>query len=100
MRMLSRCLCVIVLAGCASETPKGSFVQNDAGVIVTPADFPQRRVRLEARTDRTIRVTAVADESLTMPESLMVVPSATARPAFKVAEREGVVTLSTDRVVA
>ncbi len=100
MKMLTRCLCVVVLAGCASETPKGSFVQNDAGVIVTPAEGAQRRVRLEVRTDRTIRVTAVADANLDLPESLMVVPSAVSRPAFKVEEREGDVRLSTGRLIA
>lgn len=100
MKMLSRCLCVVVLAGCASEAPQGSFVQNETGVIVTPADSQQRRVRLEARTERTIRVTAVPDESLDLPESLMVVPTAAPRPAFKVEQREGVVTLTTSRVAA
>jgi alpha-D-xyloside xylohydrolase len=100
MKMLTRCLCVVVLAGCASETPEGSFVQNDAGVIVTPADGEQRRVRLEVRTDRTIRVTSVGDASLELPESLMVVPSATPRPEFKVEKREREVLLTTGRLVA
>ena len=74
MKMLTRCLCIVVLAGCASKTPEGTFVENEAGVVVTPADNAQRRVRLEVRTDRTIRVTTVADASLDLPESLMVVP--------------------------
>jgi alpha-D-xyloside xylohydrolase len=100
MNFLSRCLCVVVLAGCASEKPEGSFVQNDAGLIVTPADGAQRRVRLEVRTDRTLRVTSVANADLDLPNSLMVVNAAAARPAFKVEKRDGKVLLTTAKVVA
>jgi len=100
MKMLTRCLCIVVLAGCASETPEGTFVENEAGVVVTPADNAQRRVRLEVRTDRTIRVTTVADASLDLPESLMVVPGTAARSSFKVAKREGEVLLTTPRLIA
>ena len=100
MKMLTRCLCIVVLAGCASETPEGTFVENEAGVVVTPADNAQRRVRLEVRTDRTIRVTTVADASLDLPESLMVVPGTAARSSFKVEKREGEVLLTTPRLIA
>jgi alpha-D-xyloside xylohydrolase len=100
MKMLSRCLCVIVLAGCANDAPEGTFVQNEAGMVVSPADGDQRRVRLEVRTDRTVRVTSVADASLELPESLMVVAPAAARPSFKVEKRDGEVLLTTAKLVA
>ena len=29
MKMLTRWMCVLVLAGCAAEAPEGSFVQNE-----------------------------------------------------------------------
>ena len=56
MKMLTRWMCVLVLAGCAAETPQGSFVQNEAGIVVTPAGGAAHRVRLEVRTDRIVRV--------------------------------------------
>ena len=37
MKILIKCLCVVVLAGCAAEAPEGSFVQSDTGVVITPA---------------------------------------------------------------
>jgi alpha-D-xyloside xylohydrolase len=100
MKMLSRWLCVLMLAGCTPEAPEGSFVQNDAGVIVTPAEDKQRRVRLEVRTDRTVRVTSVANENLELPKSLMVVDAAAPRPTFKAEKREGEVVLTTASIAA
>ena len=100
MKSLSRLLCVVLLAGCAGKAPEGTFVRNEAGVIVTPADGEQRRVRLEVRTDRTLRVTSVANGNLDLPASLMVVPPGSPRPDFKVEKRDGEVVLSTSRVVA
>ena len=99
MKMLSRCLCVVLLAGC-SGAPEGSFVQNESGLIVTPADGPQRRVRLEVRTDRTIHVTAVADGNLDLPRSLMAVDPVGDQASWKVTRREGAVVLTTSRLVA
>ena len=57
MKILTRWMCVVVLAGCAAEAPEGSFVQSETGVVVTPAEGESRRVRLEVRADRIIRVT-------------------------------------------
>src|SRR5688572_1436270 len=88
MKFLTRGLCVVVLAGCAAEAPEGSFVQSETGLTVTPASGNSRRVRLEVKTDRIVRVTSVADGNLDLPASLMVV-AASAPPAFKVAKREG-----------
>ena len=99
MKMLSRCLCVVLLAGC-SGAPEGSFVQNESGLIVTPAGAPQRRVRLEVRTDRTIHVTAVADGNFDLPKSLMAVDPAGDQASWKVTRREGEVVLTTSRLVA
>ena len=73
MKNLIQCLCVVVLAGCAADAPEGSFVQSETGVVVTPAQGATRRVRLEVRTDRIVRVTSVNDRNLDLPKSLMVV---------------------------
>jgi alpha-D-xyloside xylohydrolase len=99
MKSMARWLCVVLLTAC-SNTPEGSFVQNETGLIVTPANEPQRRVRLEVRTDRTIRVTSVRDGNLDLPKSLMVVDPTGERASWKVAKRENDVVLSTSRVVA
>ncbi|HUR19168.1 MAG TPA: TIM-barrel domain-containing protein [Vicinamibacterales bacterium] len=98
MKMLTRLLCAFVLAGCSSA-PEGTFVQNESGLIVTPADAQQHRVRLEVRSDRTIRVSEVADGNLDLPKSLMVVATAE-RPSWKVQKREGEVVLTTSKVSA
>jgi alpha-D-xyloside xylohydrolase len=100
MKLLPVWFCVVVLAGCAAEAPEGSFVRNDTGLIVTPADGPQRRVRLEVRTDRTIRVTSVADGNLELPPSLMVVAASGEQPSWKVEKTGEFVVLSTPRVSA
>src|SRR5690349_23049061 len=100
MKKLSLWFCVCVLAGCAAEKPEGTFVQNEAGVIVTPADAQQRRVRLEVRNERIVRVTSVNDANLELPDSLMAVKATAPRPEFKVEQREGEVVLSTRRVAA
>ena len=99
MNFSMRWLCVVVLAGCATESPEGSFVQSQTGLTVTPAQGESRRVRLEVKTDRIIRVTSAADGNLDLPASLMVV-AAPATPAFKVEKREGEVVLQTAQVVA
>src|SRR5688572_32138526 len=99
MKFLTRGLCVVVLAGCAAEAPEGSFVQGETGIVVTPASGQSRRVRLEVKTDRIVRVTSVADGNLDLPASLMVVAPSTV-PAFKVEKREGEVVLETTRLAA
>src|ERR1041384_824553 len=100
MKQLFGLLCAFVLAGCASEAPEGTFVQNEAGVVVTPAEGKDRRVRVEVRTDRTLRITTVNDANLELPPSLMAVAPSAARPEFKVEKREGNLVLSTARVIA
>jgi alpha-D-xyloside xylohydrolase len=98
--LLSCLLCAFVLAGCAADAPEGSFVRDETGLVVTPAIGEQRRVRLEVRTDRTVRVTSVADGNLDLPASLMVVDSSAPQPSWKVERHAGEVVLSTSRLSA
>ncbi len=100
MKILARLLCVALLAGCAGKTPEGSFVQDATGVVITPASGDAKRVRLEVRSDRIVRVTAVADESLELPASLMVVPAAAGAPTFEVEKKDGDLAVSTAALVA
>ena len=100
MKILIKCMCVVVLAGCAAEAPEGSFVQSDTGLVVTPAQADSRRVRLEVRTDRIVRVTSVNDKNLDLPKSLMVVDSKASPPSFKVEKRDGDVVLETAQLTA
>jgi len=100
MKILARLVCVALLVGCTEKSPEGSFVQDATGVVVTPAAGDARRVRLEVRSDRIVRVTAVADENLELPASLMVVPAAAAAPTFKVERKDADLTLSTAALIA
>jgi alpha-D-xyloside xylohydrolase len=100
MKILTRLFCIVLLAGCTAKAPEGSFVQNESGVVVTPADSGQRSVRLEVRTDRIIRVTQLPEKNFTPPKSLMVVDAAGKPPAFKVEQRDGDVLLETAQIVA
>jgi len=100
MKILIKCLCVVVLAGCAADAPEGSFVQSETGLVVTPAQADSRRVRLEVRNDRIVRVTSVNDKNLDLAKSLMVIDSNAAPPSFKVEKRDGDVVLETAQIVA
>src|SRR5262245_35861254 len=100
MKVLARLVCVALLVGCAQKAPEGSFVQDATGVVVTPAGGDAKRVRLEVRSDRIVRVTAVADENLELPASLMVVPAAGAAPEFKVERKDTDLAVSTAAIVA
>jgi len=99
MKMLTRWMCVLVLAGCAAEAPEGSFVQDEAGIVVTPASDATRQVRLQVRTDRIIRVTST-DAKTESPKSLMVVDAAPKPAAFKVEKRDAEVVLETSQIAA
>ena len=83
MKFLTGLLCAALLAGCGAKAPEGSFVQDESGVVVTPAAGNARRVRLEVRSDHIVRVTAVADENLELPASLMVIGSEGPRGALQ-----------------
>ncbi len=100
MKILARLLCVALLVGCAEKAPEGSFVQGTTGVVVTPAAGNAKRVRLEVRSNRIVRVTAVADENLELPASLMVVPATEPTPSFMVERKGDDLMVSTALVVA
>jgi len=100
MKILSGLLSVLLLSACVQKTPEGSFVQNEAGVVVTPASGTAKRVRLEVRSDRIVRVTAVADENLDLPASLIVVGAKPPAVAFKVQREGNDLALTTGRMVA
>jgi alpha-D-xyloside xylohydrolase len=99
MKMLTRWMCVLVLAGCAAEAPEGSFVQDETGIVVTPASDATREVRLQVRTDRIVRVTS-GDAKAGSPGSLMVVEAPSPPAAFKVEKRDGEVVLETSQIAA
>jgi len=90
MRFITAVACLALLAACA-KTPEGTFVQDGASVIVTPASGKEWRVRLDVRTDRIVRVTSVNDGNFDLPKSLMVVDGAAPAPAFKAEKRDGAV---------
>jgi alpha-D-xyloside xylohydrolase len=100
MKILARLLCVALLVGCAEKAPEGSFVQGTTGVVVTPAAGNAKRVRLEVHSNRIVRVTAVADENLELPASLMVVPATEPTPSFMVERKGDDLRVSTALVVA
>src|SRR5688572_5450713 len=97
MRLLTIAACAALLAAC-SKTPEGTFVQEGARVVVTPASG--KRVRLEVRTDQLVRVTSVADGNPEAPQSLMVVDSKGSSPTFEATKKDGAVQVDTGKIVA
>jgi alpha-D-xyloside xylohydrolase len=55
----------------------GSMEKTGNGLVVTPDKGPAKKVRLQIMSDKIIRVTAVPQDNLNIPDSLMV----TAKPA-------------------
>ena len=100
MKILTGLLSVLLLAACTQKTPEGSFTQSETGVIVSPASGSARRVRLEVRADRIVRVTAVADENLELPASLVAIGAPAAPVSFKVERNGDDLALTTSRMVA
>jgi alpha-D-xyloside xylohydrolase len=90
-------LAMFVLAGCAKPH---NFEKTADGIIITPAQGPAKRVRLQVVSDRIVRVTAVPAESLQLPESLMVVAKPATDVKFSVARAGDKVVLKTARVTA
>jgi alpha-D-xyloside xylohydrolase len=84
--------------GCAPAGAPGIKTADD-GVIVTPAEGPAARVRLQVMNDRIIRVTAIPDATFDMPASLQVVAESGGAD-FDVSQTYSVVTLSTTRARA
>jgi alpha-D-xyloside xylohydrolase len=97
---------LFLLAACATasdtapQQPQGAYERIEGGLVVTPAAGPARKVRLLVMGERIIRVTAVPTESLTIPESLMVVAQPARDVAFDVAQDGDRVTLSTPHAKA
>jgi alpha-D-xyloside xylohydrolase len=100
MKILSGLLCVLLLAGCGSKTPEGAFVQDAAGVVVTPAAGDAKRVRLELRSERIVRVTAVGDDNLQLPASLIVGASSAPPVAYELERKGDDLALATSQLVA
>ncbi len=100
MKILARLLCVALLVGCTPKEPEGSFEQGATGVIVTPATGAAKRVRLEVHSDRIVRVTAVGDDNLQLPASLIVTASSAPSAAFKLERKADDLALATSQLVA
>jgi alpha-D-xyloside xylohydrolase len=91
-------LLVTTVGGCATTRAPGVETTED-GVIITPAEGPAARVRLQVMNERIIRLTAIPGETFDVPASLQVV----AEPGgadFDISQTDSVLTLSTARVRA
>ena len=89
----------LALAAASSAAFAQSYQRTDTGIVVTPAQGPEKAVRLQVYGDELIRVTAAPTPELTLPGSLMVVAKPVAG-GFTVAEAAGIVTLKTPKVSA
>lgn len=97
MRFLKIAACAALLVACARE-PEGTWVQDGASVTVTPASG--KRVRLEVRTNRIVRVTSLSAGEFDLPKSLMVVDSQAAPPTFEARKNGDRVEFDTGKIVA
>ncbi|MBQ3250584.1 MAG: DUF5110 domain-containing protein [Bacteroidales bacterium] len=96
-RILSLLFAAFVLASCT-----GAYRQNEFGVTVKvqePTEGGPRLVRLEVLGDKLIHVSATPDRKFADPQSLIIVPQ-TGATEFAVCEDEGVVSVSTESIVA
>jgi len=98
MRLLTMVAVATAMAAC-SRSPEGAFTPTERGVTVTPAAGDAARVRIEVRSERIMRVTAMKDAGLDAPPSLMVTEAPPA-PPFKVERQGDDVAVSTARLVA
>jgi alpha-D-xyloside xylohydrolase len=98
-KLMSALLGAALLSGCSAKSNEGTFTQDAAGIVVTPAQGDAKRVRINVVNERTVRVTAVPDEKLDLPASLMVVEQP-APPAFKAEKKDGEVVVSASGIVA
>lgn len=89
----------LLLGTSGAALAQGSVSRMANGIIVAPAQGPEKAVRLQVYDDRIIRVTAAPAADLDLPPSLMVI--AQPRPGgFAVQEDGAEVTLSTAKVRA
>ena len=96
-RILSLLFAAFVLASCA-----GAYRQNESGVTVKvqePTEGGPRLVRLEVLGDKLIHVSATPDRKFADPQSLIIVQQ-TGATEFAVCEDDGVVSVSTESIVA
>ena len=96
-RILSLLFAAFVLASCA-----GAYRQNESGVTVKvqePTEGGPRLVRLEVLGDKLIHVSATPDRKFADPQSLIIVQQ-TGATEFAVSEDDGVVSVSTESIVA
>ena len=97
MRLLKIAACAALLVACARE-PEGTWVQDGATVTVTAASG--KRVRLEVRSDRIVRVTSLTTGEFDLPKSLMVVDSKNEPPKFEAKKNGDRVEFDTGKVLA
>ncbi|MBC8024871.1 MAG: DUF4968 domain-containing protein, partial [Steroidobacteraceae bacterium] len=95
MKTLTSVLLIALLAACSASQPEGSFTSDASGLVVTPAAGSAKSVRLQVINDRVVRVTAVTDQNLELPPSLMAAPAAGKSAPFKVTRTEDEVMLET-----
>jgi alpha-D-xyloside xylohydrolase len=100
MKNLTSVLIIALLAACSAPAPEGTFTSDASGLVVKPAAGSAKNVRLRVVSDRLIRVTAVADESRAVPQSLMAAPAEGKSAPFKVTKADGEVVLETALVRA
>lgn len=86
-------------AGEADEQRTAGMEKTANGLIVTPAEGPAKKVRLQVMTDSVIRVTAVPHDNPDVAESLMVT-RAPADAGFSVEQKDGVAVLKAGEVSA
>src|SRR5215831_15843900 len=100
MKFLTPVFCALLLMACTAKAPEGTFTQDANGVVVTPASGPAKRVRVNVVSPRIVRVTAVPDENLELPASLMAAPAAGKTAEFKASKDNGAVVVETAQVRA
>ncbi|MFN3387978.1 MAG: TIM-barrel domain-containing protein [Allosphingosinicella sp.] len=99
MKTLRFALAVALLGASSAAIAAGTYRKTDTGIVVTPAEGPEKVVRLQVYGDAIVRVTAAPAETLDLPGSYMVVAQPQAK-GFAVSEAPGTVTLTTERVRA
>jgi alpha-D-xyloside xylohydrolase len=89
----------LLLGASGAALAAGSYRKTDTGIVVTPAEGPEKAVRLQVYGDSIVRVTASPTSDLDLPPSYMV--TAVPQPrGFAVSEANGNVTLTTEKVRA
>ena len=78
---------------------RGPVQRTSTGIIVTPAEGPEKAVRLQVYGDAIVRVTAAPTAELNLPDSLMVIAEPVSS-GFTVEEGDGTVAISTSKVRA